>query len=82
MSRVVITALAAVFMCHIAAGNGAPDDWVPYTVKSGDTLWSIAAENKVNNWEKWLYEVRAANPGLNAGSLTPGDTIKIYKGGF
>lgn len=82
MNKAVMAALAAVFIWHIAAGNGAPDDRVSYTVKSGDTLWSIAAKNKVGDWEKWLYDVRAANPGLNAGSLAPGDTIKIYKGGF
>ncbi|MBM4394826.1 MAG: LysM peptidoglycan-binding domain-containing protein [Deltaproteobacteria bacterium] len=43
-----------------------------YTVQPGDTAWQIAARYKVTR-----KDFLAANPGLNPGSLRPGQKIKL-----
>lgn len=46
-----------------------------YTVKKGDTLWSIAATHygNGNQWQK----IASANPGLTASTLKAGQKIVI-----
>ena len=49
---------------------------IPYTVSYGDTLYDIAAEYGIDEWEKWVYETRKAN-GLTEGIVYEGQTIMI-----
>jgi nucleoid-associated protein YgaU len=46
-----------------------------YTVKKGDTLFSIA-KNRYGNGNQW-QKIAAANPGLSPQSLKAGQTINI-----
>ncbi len=46
-----------------------------YTVKKGDTLWSIA-KSRYGNGQKW-QDIVAANPGLNPQKLAVGQTITL-----
>lgn len=50
---------------------------VTYTVRKGDTLWSIA-EDELGSGARWT-EIAALNPGTGPGNLTPGTVIKIPK---
>jgi LysM repeat protein len=46
-----------------------------YTIKSGDTLAGIAARFSIS-----LDDLRAANPGINAATLSVGQTIRLPGG--
>ena len=48
-----------------------------YTIKAGDTLYSIAGDYGVKDWRKWVYETREANNITDCGKLQPGQTITI-----
>ena len=51
------------------------DPAVLYTVRTGDTLWSIAAE-KLGAGKRWT-EIAAANPEIDPEQLKPGTEIKL-----
>lgn len=76
---------AVILICIIAGtillcGNGQkkpPVNWETYTVKSGDTLWSISKEYAPKNSDirKYIYLVNERNStGVN---LQPGQVIEI-----
>ncbi len=46
-----------------------------YTVKKGDTLWSIATKT-YGNGQRW-QDIAKANPGLNANSMRVGQKIVL-----
>ena len=48
-----------------------------YTVKNGDTLYSIAEEYGIKDWRKWAYEVCKNNDLKQGGLIYPGQTIMI-----
>lgn len=48
-----------------------------YVVKNGDTLYSIAAEHGINDWQKWAYEVCENNDVKQGGLIYPGQIITI-----
>lgn len=49
-----------------------------YTVKSGDALWKIAARTYGNkNADAMLPQIKAANPGLDAERLKPGQKLVL-----
>ena len=52
-----------------------------YTVKKGDTLYSIAAEHGVKNWRKWAYETCEINGIEQGGLIYPGQIIVISTDG-
>lgn len=52
-----------------AGGVGQP---VQYTVRAGDSLWRISREHGTT-----VGEIAAANPGIKADALQPGDVINI-----
>jgi len=49
--------------------------YIDYTVKKGDTLWSLA-KRFLGDGKQW-QKIAAANPGLNPQRLLPGITIRI-----
>jgi LysM repeat protein len=77
-ARAGVTAtLPATLPSPIAVGNGVIQNagGSTYTVKSGDTLAGIAARFGVS-----LEDLRAANPSVNASSLSVGQSIKLPSG--
>ncbi len=46
----------------------------PYQVKDGDNLWNIASNSGLS-----VDSLLALNPGLNPGSLKPGDSIQLAR---
>ncbi len=50
--------------------NSCPPGRVPYTIRSGDTLWAIAKSNSTT-----VSEIMAVNPGLVPEKLQPGQKI-------
>jgi hypothetical protein len=50
---------------------------VTYTIRKGDTLWSIA-EDELGNGARWT-EIAALNPGTDPENLVPGTALKIPK---
>ena len=58
-----------------AAPAAAPKGGASYTVKKGDTLFSIAKEN-YGNGKEW-QRIVAANPGLSPSTLKAGKTIVL-----
>ena len=57
---------------------------LPYTVKKGDTLSSIARSNGVRSWQELYYHrdnapFRLRRPNLNP--IYPGDVVMIPTGG-
>lgn len=54
-----------------------PQVQIQYTVKNGDTLYSIAEEYGVKNWEEWRYETCKTNGIKQGGLIHPGDIITI-----
>jgi LysM repeat protein len=61
-----------------AADKPAGDEKVfPYTVQSGDTLAAIVQAYKEQNIKVTVAQIEAANPGLKADRLRPGQKIFI-----
>ena len=57
------------------APSAAPAGWTTYTIQNRDTLWSITV--RCLGEGRRFREILAANPGLDARSLTVGQTINI-----
>lgn len=56
---------AAEFLVHPAVPR-------EYTVKPGDNFWAIANAHGIT-----IMQLRAMNPGVDPGTLQPGDTVKL-----
>lgn len=52
---------------------------VTYTVRPGDTLWDIAQELGIENYDKWHYEVCKRNGIPSGGLIFPGDEIVLMQ---
>lgn len=54
------------------------ENYVEVIIKRGDTLWSIALNNKPKNYDtrEIVYEIMMAN-NLEDSKLNPGDVIKV-----
>lgn len=48
-----------------------------YTVRQGDTLYSIAEDCGIKNWRKWVYETCEVNGIELGGVIHPGQIIVI-----
>ena len=80
--KITLTLLAAglcIGCCIRAGGTGGHDRAAQvYTVKPGDTLWSIAQEYKEPDTDtrKYIQKLYRLNPGLTA-DIMPGDMVKV-----
>lgn len=59
------------------AASWSPGSTVTYTVRTGDTLWSIAA-SKLGDGNRWR-EIAALNKLKDADEITPGQKLKLPK---
>lgn len=64
-------------ICEISSVNYISEE---YTVKSGDTLWSIAGEYADENQSlrEYIYEIKKVN-NMTSNNLEVGQNITIYK---
>jgi len=74
---VIIMFLVLIFSFTNAKENVIYED---YTVTVGDTLWSIASENKKDGQDvrEYIYQLQKVN-GLDDCMIYPNQTIKIIK---
>ena len=78
--KIALTAIISVLCigCYIRAnGDGATVTEI-YTVKPGDTLWSIALEHKPEEMDtrQYMRMLKKANPGLTP-DIMPGDALEV-----
>ena len=77
--KIVLTLVCATLCigcCIKAAGRDVVTEI--YTVKPGDTLWSIALEHKPEEMDtrQYIRKLKKANPGLTA-EIMPGEAVEI-----
>ena len=69
--------IAILFSANIIFNKEEKTVSAQYTIKPGDTLYSIAEEHGVKNWRKWVYETRLENNITDCSALQPGQIITI-----
>lgn len=74
-SRITVTSKSAAAKARIAAQAVGAAPTARYTVKSGDTLQSIAS-SKLGDWSKWI-SIATANGLRSSNQLIPGQTLVI-----
>jgi LysM repeat protein len=76
-ARFIAIALAATVMWAVAAhsSSGAGPEQT-YTVKYGDTLWSIASEHYAGDVRSSIWKVQKRN-GLHGATIVPGQRLKL-----
>lgn len=75
LASLLITIIVSI--CTTICTKGETFVQTQYTIKEGDTLYSIAEDYGVKDWRKWVYETRKANNITNCGALQPGQIITI-----
>lgn len=73
---IIVTALAAAAVAGIARPSESAQPLRHYTVRPGDTLWSIAASRYGGDPREAVWRLRQRNPGMAAG-LQPGDVLAL-----
>lgn len=59
-----------------AAPTGQSDAGQGYTVQSGDSLWAIAMDHHVDNWQQ-LYQENLGTVGGNPDLIFPGQHLQL-----
>ncbi len=79
VTSVSIFALAIISVLNLCFAK-AEVETEDYIVSAGETLWSIASENKKDGQDirEYIYELRQLN-NLNDCTIYPNQTIKIIK---
>ena len=79
-----VVALTGMVVVFSGATNQRPDSLEYYTVKKGDTLWSICTEYRQKDSRdpyilEFVEDVKKANPELvqNKGCIYPGQILRI-----
>lgn len=74
---ILIVIIISIFNCVFATKTV---EYENYTVAQGDTLWSIASENKKvgQDVREYIYELREVN-NMNDCLIYPNQVIKIIK---
>ena len=80
IGRIVLLLVAAAFAVAVAArqSSGAGPA-VHYTVRAGDTLWSIAAAHYSGDPREAIWEIEQRNR-LASPSIQPGETLVLPPG--
>ena len=71
-----IITLAIVFCTSFHSKEETPVQ-MQYTVRQGDTLYSIAEERGIKNFDQWRYETCKLNGIEQGGLIYPGQIITI-----
>ena len=72
----ILTSLAAAALAGIAHPSDSAQPPRHYTVRPGDTLWSIAARRYGGDPREAVWRLRQRNPGVTAG-LQAGDVLTL-----
>lgn len=72
----ILTVLAAAAVGGIARPSESAQPARYYTVKPGDTLWSIASSRYTGDPREAVWRLEQRNPGATAG-LQPGDVLSL-----
>ncbi len=75
---ILVFLIIAIFNISIAKSNEA--ETMAYIVNKGDTLWTIAEENKSNNKDtrQYIYELKRIN-NMTTSNIYEGQELKIIK---
>jgi LysM repeat protein len=73
LATFIVTVLAWSVLAHGSEGAGAGR---PYRVRSGDTLWSIAAAHYRGDPRQAVWRLQQEN-GVAGGVLTPGQVLVL-----
>ncbi len=76
-ARVVVVVLVAVVLWAVLArdtGAGPPQHY--YTVRTGDTLWSIAEAKFAGDPREGVWELQRRN-GLDGATIVPGQRLAL-----
>ena len=69
----LVMVLAWSVLTRVSEATGTPES---YRVKTGDTLWSIAAEHYHGDSRQGVWVIQREN-GLTGASLTPGQVLLL-----
>ena len=80
-TAILIFLLIALFNVSIAKSNKEEAEIVEYTISRGETLWSIAEENKAEREDirQYIYDIKKLN-NMTDSTVYEGQTIQIKKG--
>ncbi len=83
MKKYILLALVMMLAVTIAVSGKTEDKPTvqqEYIVQNGDTLYSIASNNNINNWQEWTYNVCELNNLKFGGEIFAGQliTIEVY----
>jgi Tfp pilus assembly protein FimV len=73
---IIVTVLAAAAVGGIARPSDSAQPARHYTVRPGDTLWSIAVSRYDGDPREAVWRLEQRNPGATAG-LQPGDVLTL-----
>ena len=78
MLLVIMLTLALTVFIKSSATGTLQEEYKQITVKTGDTIWRIASDNKGNetNLEEMIYTINQVN-NLHDTNLQPGQVLKI-----
>lgn len=73
--------LIALFNISIAKSNTLEAEYIDYTITKGETLWSIAEENKAEKEDirQYIYDIKKLN-NMTDSAVYEGQIIQIKKG--
>ena len=72
----ILTVLVATAVGYVARPSESAQPVRHYTVRAGDTLWSIAATRYAGDPRKAVWRLQRRNPDVAAG-LQPGDVLTL-----
>lgn len=78
---IVIFLLLALFNISVAKSNKEEAEIIDYTISRGETLWSIAEENKAEKEDirQYIYDIKKLN-NMTDSAVYEGQIIQIKKG--
>ena len=78
---IVIFLLVALFNISVAKSNTPEAEIIDYTISRGETLWSIAEENKAEKEDirQYIYDIKKLN-NMTDSAVYEGQIIQIKKG--
>ena len=80
-TAILIFLLLALFNISVAKSNKEEAEIIDYTISRGETLWSIAEENKAEKEDirQYIYDIKKLN-NMTDSAVYEGQIIQIKKG--